>query len=584
MVHFAWHSRYLMVVAIVALCLQTGNAQSSGFFESDTTSFYESDGFWRGLLSEVRHGFGVPESLDRSQPEDPVRRRDPVKCLTPHLAWALSHDNPEAESILGYFESFDSAEISNDEVYISPSGRFALHFSRTGAHAVPAADTNSSGIPDYIERAAGFADESYEIMVIQQGFHDFLPLMQPYEIRFRETNAYGFTQTTGLNSTFIVVHRNFVGFPANDDPEGDQIGALKVTIAHEMKHASQYAATRWQGQTSGPLWSEMDATMMEDVVYDEVNDYHNYLNSCIGPCSIFRNPGTSTPGSYTHVTWKLYYYERYGIDFWVQVWDELSLSPLTQTFFGIMRNLLQNRGTSFDVEFTRNHLWHAEAGSGSNPAYGFREAVFYPRAARTQIVAVPDSIYTLSSPIAARAARYLTLSPETFLSGDIEVEVRTLNVGIGAGLLVQRPNGEILEFIQTRESGSGAASIWITTPVSWSEAASVTLVLTNTNNSAVSPAFVVYGFELPEFVTLEPNYPNPFNSGTTIPFSIPEESLVRLQVFDIQGRLVATLADGVLPAGRYFNRFSSEGLASGVYIYQLVANNESRSGKLLIVK
>lgn len=68
---------------------------------------------------------------------------------------------------------------------------------------------------------------------------------------------------------------------------------------------------------------------------------------------------------------------------------------------------------------------------------------------------------------------------------------------------------------------------------------------------------------------LEQNAPNPFNPSTQIRFSLLTTHNARLTVFDILGREVAVLVDGVLPAGTHSVRFDATGLATGVYLYRL---------------
>ena len=103
-----------------------------------------------------------------------------------------------------------------------------------------------AGIPDYIYRAAFAADSSYRYQVDQLGFSDFSKTT-PYDIRFDNFGFYGTTTSSGSTS-YIKVHNTFIGFPENSHPEGNQVGALYVTIAHEIKHAIQYEANRWRGE------------------------------------------------------------------------------------------------------------------------------------------------------------------------------------------------------------------------------------------------------------------------------------------------------------------------------------------------
>lgn len=89
---------------------------------------------------------------------------------------------------------------------------------------------------------------------------------------------------------------------------------------------------------------------------------------------------------------------------------------------------------------------------------------------------------------------------------------------------------------------------------------------------------------LPSRVELYQNYPNPFNPGTRIRFDIPAQSSVRLKVFDMLGREVATLVNEVLGPGNYEREFSGMGFASGVYVYRLQAGSLSQMRKCLLLK
>lgn len=74
--------------------------------------------------------------------------------------------------------------------------------------------------------------------------------------------------------------------------------------------------------------------------------------------------------------------------------------------------------------------------------------------------------------------------------------------------------------------------------------------------------------ERPAF-TLSQNHPNPFNSVTALSYSIPEKSYIKVNVYDINGRLITVLVDGMKPAGHHSIQFDGSDLATGVYFYQL---------------
>ncbi len=89
---------------------------------------------------------------------------------------------------------------------------------------------------------------------------------------------------------------------------------------------------------------------------------------------------------------------------------------------------------------------------------------------------------------------------------------------------------------------------------------------------------------VPELFALEQNYPNPFNPSSDIRYQISELGHVRLVVYDLLGREVATLVNEVKHEGTYTVRFDASGLASGVYIYRLTSGGNSLSRKMLLAK
>lgn len=85
------------------------------------------------------------------------------------------------------------------------------------------------------------------------------------------------------------------------------------------------------------------------------------------------------------------------------------------------------------------------------------------------------------------------------------------------------------------------------------------------------------------------NTPNPFRAATTIRFSIPEESVVRLSILDASGRLLRNLAEGELPRG--IHRVAWDGcdkrgqpIAAGVYFYRLEAGDRTETRRMLLLK
>jgi hypothetical protein len=86
-------------------------------------------------------------------------------------------------------------------------------------------------------------------------------------------------------------------------------------------------------------------------------------------------------------------------------------------------------------------------------------------------------------------------------------------------------------------------------------------------------------------VELEQNYPNPFNPSTLIRFNLSYAMNVSLQVYSMNGKLISTLINNkVLPAGDRHVQFNANELPSGIYIYKLVAGNQTLTQKMMLLK
>ncbi len=90
--------------------------------------------------------------------------------------------------------------------------------------------------------------------------------------------------------------------------------------------------------------------------------------------------------------------------------------------------------------------------------------------------------------------------------------------------------------------------------------------------------------ELPFQYALSQNYPNPFNPVTTIAFSVPTAEFVTLRVYDMLGREVTTLVDGIQAPGIHEIQFDAGHLPSGMYIYRMESNGYNEMKKLVLLK
>ena len=173
------------------------------------------------------------------------------------------------------------------------TAHFVLHYSTVStSDAVPAIDANSNAVPDYIEVAAESWERIWQRQVVELGYPapKGASAQNKFHVYYNKLSYYGYCMPTnvellrvspvpyGTASAFIVINNDFVGFPPNDEDvtgtEPIRAGALKATQAHEFMHALQFAINVY-----GSGWlMESHATWAEDAVYDDINDWHWYIN------------------------------------------------------------------------------------------------------------------------------------------------------------------------------------------------------------------------------------------------------------------------------------------------------------------
>ncbi|HMS63733.1 MAG TPA: T9SS type A sorting domain-containing protein [Ignavibacteria bacterium] len=88
----------------------------------------------------------------------------------------------------------------------------------------------------------------------------------------------------------------------------------------------------------------------------------------------------------------------------------------------------------------------------------------------------------------------------------------------------------------------------------------------------------------PEKFYLNQNYPNPFNPGTVISYQLKVSSLVTLKVYDVSGKIVATLVNEKKNAGSYEVKFDGSNLSSGIYFYTINAGDFVETKQMILLK
>ncbi|MFN0152506.1 MAG: MXAN_6640 family putative metalloprotease [bacterium] len=482
--------------------------------------------------------------------------------------------------------------------YDSPGGNFRLTYFTTGTNAVPVADVDpANGIPDFVEWCATYCDSSWQREIVELEFQ--APLLDgsgKYQIGFEQMGAYGYATTNGMGGTRIVLHRNFLGFPQNSDPDGDQKGAAKSTVAHEFKHASQYQGSNW----SEGNWVELDASWVEDAVYDSTNDYYNFIQSANGIRAPAQSLDSGGGGLYEDCIWQRFMTDTWGERIIYEIWERRKTNQ-TENMKVTYDVILQQFNSSFPLAYEEFMEWCYLSGvRASSELTGFRERWSYPNSQIAQTNTVLP--LTRTGTIVRNAANFVILDSNGLLTGLPHVSF-TSAIGsplqlrvIYTNLAGQEDHEEIVL------DANGAAEADLTHWLQDLDQVAI-LIINPKRDGGVDPfSITVTAQDLtglasdesvgaaPARFALEQNSPNPARAGTTFRFSLAQDSRVQLGVYDLAGRLVATLADRAsFRAGAHQLAWDGRNdagvrVASGVYAYKIVAGNFSETKKLMLVR
>lgn len=200
-----------------------------------------------------------------------------------------------------------------DQVYISPSGFFTIHYTTRGENAVTMRERSSEQVPYYIEQIGEVMDHVKKVTCDERGFKT--PLFDPGKSNFDIyvydlKGIYGITFSSKYynnpnsraraSSSFISLDNNYSNEKGFDK---SREACMKVTAAHEFFHAVQNS----YNADADTWWKEASATWNEDELYDGINDYIRYLES------FFSSPHKSLDvNTYSGVVFAKYLAENLG--------------------------------------------------------------------------------------------------------------------------------------------------------------------------------------------------------------------------------------------------------------------------------
>ena len=522
------------------------------------------------------------------------------RCGTPEVLEMISAwprlSKPTQLLISAYFQ-----RPSLDRSYLTPSGHVRIHYTLSGTDAVNPSDTDNNSVPDYVDVAAAAFDSVWAMEVGHLGYNVPLsdgnrgggPELDVYIVDLGSRNIYGYTypdipgSKRSTSSSYIEVDNNYEGgIYRRTRTRG--LDALKVTAAHEFFHALQFA---YYDGTDARWWQEATATWMEDVVYDEINDYYQYLphffsqpqqaldkGNALGPT--IRIFGVSI---FAH-----YLAERFGPDVIQRIWEEFERQ--TSGDLSAFDRAIPTGLEDAIVEFA---IWNWFTGERSKPDGYYSEGPFYPKVASQVVEVSEDSAATGRGVADHLAASYLHIEP-TNRTGGLDLHLNLdKNASWQVSLLLIDPEQVRVERIDRD----------LAIP-SWNQYRAIVIIPTVTSKKGFNYTYtysIAFDPRLissvsPKAFALGQNYPNPFvlpeARRTAIPFDLAQFAQeVRLSIYAASGELVKAVFLRDLAAQSYSNRLAWDGtnqrgnlVASGVYYYRLDVDGRSTVRKMAVIR
>jgi len=538
----------------------------------------------------------------------------PVKCGFPPIMAALAARRsqiPEMQRI--------RPQLINPLSYLSPSGYFLLHYTHAGVDSVSTADIDPpNSIPDYIEKAAAIMDS------IREGYTN-LGWRDPvddgngvYDIYFEDLENlpwgawFGYTEPVEPTATTApFTSASFIGLENNYPPSVYNghlpLESLRVTAVHEYHHAIQlsYNLALIDSEIDHYIWfAELSATYHEDIFYDNINDYYNYLDSFLGYPQLSLTE-IRTNHMYGAALWAIYLDEVLGPESNRYIWNLMSdfgLKPLEAH-----RVFLAFNKMTLLESYREMTIWQLHTGSRAPAGEFFPEGANYPLVA---IESLDSGTTNVSLP--TLASRYYTNQPSGSPGGVALRLYPSSSAEWGAGIAGEYSSGPVSGLVTSALDSSSSFRGTSVELYDWSDygavlqwaftgdnvdslglsATKVALIETAESNHLTMRAFADNPLELHQ------NYPNPFrpleHDVTYFAFYLKEQTSVDLEIRSLNGALLWSQSLDNQPAGTRFSGDSGIGwdgrdrsgrlVPAGVYLIIARTDEMMRARKMSVIR
>jgi hypothetical protein len=523
-------------------------------------------------IKGLAHEAGLPQS---------AQNLEPTKCsfgLISEVKLNYNRFTPKQRAIIT--NALDRP--TTDTSFVTPSGNFRIHYNTTGSY-----------LPQYnVDELAKAADSVYNYEIKILGYK--APPSdgtaggdERYDIYIgNEGSIYGGT-TPEFDPAQYPTGPSFIGinydFGKGFYTKG--INAAKVTVAHEFHHAIQMG--NYILRMSDLFYYELTSTSMEKFVFDNINDYYQYLKDYFGnPAKSF-----SSIDGYDLAIWNIFLADRFDNTAvpenvrakniirrtWELMPHERALPAIAQA--------IQEAGSSFKIEFNTFGQWTYFTNSRAVPGKYFKDALNYPEI--TPFIILPFTKPSSSLDVSSEAVsnNFLVFNDGSGDTKNVLVSIIS-NCDI-SGALSTIPNQTEFTYALSSQAFSGSRYILDGYYSQVKSASDFMFVESNIfNNAPISGG---------QIVSEEVNYvfPQPFRYSRNYILNIPatltgaNNGKGELFIYDINMKLVFSDQKSIVATDKIviqWNGLDSNGkkLGTGVYLYVTKCGDNINKGKFVI--
>lgn len=606
-----------------------------------------SEAYEQGLIERVKGVFS--RGATKETFENPI-------CATPiFLEVKANWDrlSIETRKILKPYTTRPTFNFT-EYTYDTPQGHFRIHYTRQGDSAVfePNVDANFNGLPDWVDACAGVLEHVWDTEIgvldynqppkdgwypdtMDNGGNDkydvYLLALKDY-LGYTQEEAFISPNSVSVTS-YIVLDNDYV-----DWHDHSQIEWLQVTFAHEFFHAIQmgYDGTEYESENDQGkwYWMEMSSTWMEDIVYDNVNDYVRYLGS------FFKHPEWSLKTfSYSRIIndivrdsvyhayggciWPIFLSERFDTNIIRNIWEECAKVPGNNAIDCYPEECsggksatdiaLEARGSTFEDAFREFTVWNYFTANRARTQLFYSEGDLFPEVKADTHKTYPVSVPSPPLLPGNLGSNYVVFVPDPELKeGGIKIDFDGHSGDYVYNVSAVGYNPSLLDpfettFLLNPYTQTGTAEIY-----NWNTYIEIIMipivVKRNPNISWTYEYHAIYDStlhgesHLPQEDKVLQNYPNPFVIETEsdlvyFPFVLASPSRVRIDILTMAGERIKTIIpkhDPKLAIGEYLDKNlampwdgrneEGEYVSSGIYLYMFRTDRTTVVKKLAVIR